>query len=153
MNEVPNYSEMILSEFLNLFKQGKVSAHSHMKNLLEMALADGHYDNSEDQLLKSIASKHGVSSKKLIDIQQSPEKIEFIVPDNAKEKFNQFFDLVHMMVIDEDVDREELRLCVVFAKKFGYDPDRSEELVESVASNISSGNSLEETRKRVEWML
>ncbi len=144
---------MILSEFLNLFKQGKVSAHSHMRNLIEMALADGKYLTTEDSLLKTIAKKHGVSPKKLLDIQDSPDKIEFHIPEDAGEKFHQFYDLVSMMVVDDHIDSEEVKLCEVFAKKFGYPPDKCPELVDSIAANISAGNSVEETRKRIDWMI
>ena len=54
-----------------------------------------------------------------------------------------------MMVVDKDIDNEELKLCVIFAKKFGYKPEYSEELVNSVAGNISMGHPLEETKARV----
>ena len=144
---------MILSEFLSLFKQGKVSAHSHMKNLIEMAMADGHYDNVEDELLNKLAAKNGVSKKKLEDIKGSKEQIEFITPEDEGVKFQQLFDLVHMMVVDDDVDREEFRLSILFAKKFGYPPEKAEEIVESIAGNISAGNSWQEARKRMEWIL
>lgn len=144
---------MILSEFLSLFKQGKVTAHSHMKNLLEMAMADGHYDPAEDDLLHTIASKNGISKNKLEQIRGTRDQIEFVVPDDESEKFRQLFDLIHMMVVDEDVDQEEFRLSIVFAKKFGYDVNRAEEIVESIASNISAGNNWEETQKRMEWIL
>ena len=80
---------MILSEFLNLFKQGKVSAHSHMKNLLEIAFADGHFDEIEGKLLNKLASKHGVNKKVLEDIKSKKIEVDFIIPENPKEKFNQ----------------------------------------------------------------
>ena len=144
---------MILSEFLSLFKQGKVSAHSHMKNLLEMAMADGQYEPSEDELLNTLAAKNGISKKKLEEIRGTQDQIEFVVPEDDGVKFQQLYDLVHMMVVDDDVDQEEFRLSILFAKKFGYPAEKAEEIVESLASNISLGNSWQETRKRMEWIL
>ena len=144
---------MILSDFLQLFKQGKVSAHSHMKNLIEMAMADGHYDEVENKFLVKTASKHGVSKKTLTAIKENKIEVEFIVPTSDQEKFTQLFELVHMMVIDDHIDDEELKLCVIFAKKFGYSDIRSNELVESMASNIKNGHNIQETQKRVNWLL
>jgi len=144
---------MLLTEFLSLFKQGKVSAHSHMKNLLEMAMVDGEYDKTEDKLLKQLARKYGISQSKLEEIRKNKENIEFVVPEKSEEKFNQLFDLVNMMVIDEHIAREEMSLCNVFAKKFGFDSNNSAELVDSIASNIRNGQSLKETRTRVQWLL
>ena len=144
---------MILSEFLNLFKQGKVSAHSHMKNLIEIALADGHFDEVEGDLLQKLAYKHGVKKKVLDEIRNNKVEVKFVVPEDAQEKFNHLFELVHMMVIDEKIDQEELRLCVIFAKRFGYNPEHCEELVDSLASNIRNGQSFKEAQKRVNWII
>jgi len=144
---------MNLQEFLGLFRQGKISAKSHMKNLLEMAWADGEFDQSEKDFLNKLSRKYGVSKRQLDEIRQEKDTIHFIVPEDEDEVFTELFELVQMMVIDEDIDREELRLCILFAKKFGYKHDSCEELVDSIASNIRNGHSLDETKRRVEWLI
>ena len=144
---------MKLIEFLNLFRQGKISAKSHMKNLLEMAMADGQFDKTEEVYLKKLAKKYGVSKKQLEDIHNNKESIEFIVPDEEDEVFIELYELTKMMVIDENIDREELKLCVLFAKKFGYKPENCEELVDSISSNIRNGHTINETKRRVSWLL
>lgn len=144
---------MKFSQFLGLFKEGKVGAKSHMKNLVEMAMVDGHFDNSEKTLLDSIAKKYSVSSTQLKTIKDDPEAIEFEIPKNETKRFEQFYDLVNMMVIDEYVDREEIKLCEVFARKFGYKESKTEELVDAVANNIKNGQSLKDTKQRVAWLL
>ena len=93
--------------------------------------------------------KHNVSRSKIEEIRKNKDTIEFLVPDSEDEKFNQFYDLVNMMVVDKDIDREELKLCVLFAKKFGYKPELCQELVDSVAGNISMGHPKSETKARV----
>ena len=144
---------MNLQEFINLFREGKVSAKSHMKNLLEMAMADGHLEKSEEQYLSKLSRKYGISKKQLDEINENKENIEFIVPEKEDEVFIQLFELTNMMVIDENIDSEELRLCVLFAKKFGYKVENCEELVDSIASNIRNGHNLEETQRRVSWLI
>ena len=42
-------------DILNVFRNGKGTAKSHMKNLIEMAAVDGHFDTVEYDLLKNIA--------------------------------------------------------------------------------------------------
>jgi len=144
---------MKFSEFLTLFKQGKVGAKSHMKNLLEIALVDGHFDDTEMDLLKNIAKKHNISESQLKEIQSNMEGIEFEVPQDEDVKFSQLYDLVNMMTIDEYINQDEAMLCVIFAKKFGYDNSKAEELVNSMAGMIQSGVDFKETRKRVDWLI
>lgn len=144
---------MKLNEILLLFKQGKSTARSHMKNLIEMAIADGNIDNIEYDLLKKIAKRNKISGRQLKQIQENPSIVEFEVPVDAAEKFHQLYDLVHMMVVDKEVHAEERKLCNIFAAKFGYQRSHIEELINTIQSNIETGHDHNNTMKRVNWML
>jgi len=142
---------MKFSEIIGMFKEGKSTSKSHMKNLLEIAMSDSHYDDEEHKLLLKLAKKHGVSERELKKIQDNPESVEFELPANQDEKFEQFYELIHMMTIDQKILDEEMSLCRVFAKKFGYKSPR--ELVEAISLNIQNDQSWEETQKRVITLL
>lgn len=144
---------MKFSEILNLFRQGKSTAKSHMKNLIEVAAADGNFDEVEYQLLQRIAKRNGISGGQLKSIRNNPDTVAFEVPEDKLEKFSQLYDLVHMMIIDNEVHSEEKKLCNLFAIKFGYPRERVEEIISTIQSNIGNGNDHENTLQRVEWML
>ena len=143
---------MNFSELLQLFKEGKGSAKSHMKNLLEIAYVDGHFDDSENELLIKLAQKHKISEKQLEEIKKNPDSVAFEVPKKDKDKFEQLYDLVAMMLADEYVDTEEFKLCVLYAKKFGYKDSSAHEIVDTIAGNLKHGQSSAETMKRVELL-
>ncbi|NNF20883.1 MAG: hypothetical protein HKN67_02995 [Saprospiraceae bacterium] len=142
---------MKFSEIIGLFKEGKSTSKSHMKNLLEIAMADSHYDDEEHKLLLKLASKHGVSERELKKIQDNPDAVEFELPESEDEKFEQFYELIHMMTIDQKILDEEMSLCRVFAKKFGYSKPR--DLVEAISLNIQNDQPCDETQKRVITLL
>jgi uncharacterized tellurite resistance protein B-like protein len=144
---------MKFTEILNLFKQGKGTARSHMKNLIEMAAVDGNFDQVEFELLKTIAKRNGISESQLKEIRQNPNDIVFEIPADKREKFHQLYDLVHMMSVDNAIHDEESKLCNLYAIKFGYNRDRIKELIEAVRSNILNKQTHDETMKRVEWMI
>lgn len=144
---------MSFSDILKLFNQGKGSAKSHMKNLIEMAAVDGNFEAIEFNLLKTIAKRNGISESQLNDIRKNPTGIKFEIPTDSKEKFNQLFDLVHMMTVDNAVHDEEAKLCVLFAIKFGYPRMNVKELIDTVRSNIQHGQTSEETLKRVQMLI
>lgn len=144
---------MSFSDILKLFNQGKGSAKSHMKNLIEMAAVDGNFEAIEFNLLKTIAKRNGISESQLNDIRKNPTGIKFEIPTDSKEKFNQLFDLVHMMTVDNAVHDEEAKLCVLFAIKFGYPRMNVKELIDTVRSNIQHGQTPEETLKRVQMLI
>ncbi|HMI67776.1 MAG TPA: hypothetical protein VK517_17160 [Cyclobacteriaceae bacterium] len=144
---------MNFHEILSLFQQGKGSARSHMKNLIEIAAVDGNFDEVEYDLLKSIARRNGISEGQLGEIRKNPTKIKFEVPGDRQEKFHQLYDLVHMMTIDKAIHEEEVKLCNLFAVKFGYHREGVKELVDTIMANIHHGQGHDETMKRVAIMI
>jgi uncharacterized tellurite resistance protein B-like protein len=140
-------------EIISLFKQGKGTARSHMKNLIEMAAIDGNFDLVEYDLLKKIAKRNNITESQLKAIHDNPSKIDFVLPTENREKFDQFYDLVHMMSIDNTVHQEEMKLCNLFAIKFGYSREKASEIIKTIQSNIQNNQTHQETYKRIEWML
>ena len=144
---------MNFSDILNMFNQGKGTARSHMKNLIEMAAVDGNFEDIEYELLKTIAKRNGISEGQLKEIRKNPEGIQFEIPSDKKEKFHQLYDLVHMMSVDNAIHDEEAKLSVLFAIKFGYPRINVKELVDTIRSNIQHSQSYEETMKRVAMLI
>ena len=144
---------MNFSDILNLFNQGKGTAKSHMKNLIEMAAVDGSFEDIEYELLKTIAKRNGISESQLKEIRKNPAGIKFEVPTDKKEKFHQLYDLVHMMSVDNAIHDEEAKLSVLFAIKFGYPRINVKELIDTIRLNIQHGQSHDETMKRVVMLI
>jgi len=117
-----------------------------------MAIVDGQVDGSEQELIKGLSKKYGVSNRQLEKIRKDPDAIEFVMPEDENEKFEELYELVHMMVADKYMEFPEINLCIVFAKRFGYNPENAQELVNDIAKNIKNGSNLSDTRRRVEWM-
>jgi len=138
---------MKFTQIIGLFKESKSVSRSHMKNLLEIAMADNHFDDSEYQLLKKLAKKYHISSKGLEKIKENPLMIDFELPLNEDEKFEQFYELVHMMTVDGEIDRAEMSLCRIFAKKFEY--DNGQEMIDIIIENIKNGLDWKESMVRV----
>lgn len=144
---------MKFSDILSHFKQGKGTARSHMKNLIEMAAVDGNFEQIEYELLKTIAKRNGISEAQLKAIQNNPNDIVFEVPADKRDKFHQLYDLVHMMSVDNAIHDEESKLCYLFAIKFGYTPSPAKELIDAIRANILNKQSHDETMKRVSLLI
>ncbi|MDX2195901.1 MAG: hypothetical protein NW207_05745 [Cytophagales bacterium] len=140
----------VLDVFLSpKIKKGK----AHLRNLAQMALADGKIDDAEYEFLQDIAAKYGVSANevdKLITI--GITKKDFSQEKSIK-KFEQIFDLVKMMMVDNNINANELSMCKKFAQKIGFAVNKVDELIDSIKMNISLGNSMEETQLRVAYLI
>ena len=138
--------------FKSLLGGDKTDA-SHIKNLIEMAAADGRLHESEKELLKTLARRYGISESHLSEIQNNPNKVELKVPKNERKKFQQLYDLIYMMGIDNHIHSNEADLAKTLAIKFGYKPEIARELVDVISENIKNGNTVDETMKRAQLMI
>lgn len=116
-----------------------------------MALVDGHYDETEMGLLKKLAQKYNIPEDELRKIQDNPSNAEIEIPEDDDEKFEQFYELVNMMTIDGNIYDEEINLCVIFGKKFGY--NNVHDAIEAMIQDIKNGLPMENTRNSVDWLL
>ena len=140
---------MNFKDILSLFKQGKASARSHMRNLIEIAVADGGFGEEEQRLLEYAAMRNSISQLQLKEIQANASTVRFESPRSEEEKFFQLYDLVHMMSVDENIHQEELRLCEIFAIKFGYRKEVVKEMIEVIRENIKKWIGPKETMQTV----
>jgi uncharacterized tellurite resistance protein B-like protein len=140
---------MSFKDILSLFKIGQATAKSHMRNLIEIAAADGGLASEEQRLLEYAAIRNNISSQQLKEIQADVSKIRFDVPSNEEDKFIQLYDLVHMMTIDKNIHGEELRLCEIFAIKFGYRKEVVRQMIEMIRQNIEKWVGPKETMQMV----
>ncbi len=140
---------MSFQEIIDHFKLGKATAKSHMRNLIEIAAADGKVGSEEQRLLELAAQRNNISTLELKTIQANVSKVRFEVPGNEEVRFSQLYDLVHMMTVDQIIDGEELWLCEVFAIKFGYRKEIVREMIQVIQQNIEKWNGPKETMEIV----
>jgi uncharacterized tellurite resistance protein B-like protein len=143
---------MKFTDLLGSFKS-KTGGPGHIKNLIEMAAADGQFLDSEKELLKTIAKRNGISESQLSDIQKNPSKFDFEVPKDPNQKFYQLYDLCQMMGVDNHVHTNESELAKLFAIKFGYKQEVAKDLVNAISENIKNGNTADEAMKRTQMLM
>lgn len=103
---------------------------SHLKNLIELALADGNMDDVELRLLKDIAARLDMTMEDIEDIRKYPEHIKFTPPSSDKAKVKQISDLVKMMIADRKIEPNEVKLCKSLAIKLNLAPNIVDDLIE-----------------------
>ena len=140
---------MNVKDILNLAKIGQATAKSHMRNLIEIAAADGNLASEEQRLLEYAAHRNNISTVQLKEIQADVSKIRFDVPSNEEDKFTQLYDLVHMMTIAKNIHGEELRVCEIFAIKFWYRKEVVRQMIEMIRQNIEKWVGPKETMQMV----
>lgn len=100
-------------------KEDKSVKESHLKNLMVLAMADGHLAEIEEHLLVAIAHRLGLSEENVAAIKGDLENVKFVLPKKYDDRIEQFSDLLTLMAIDGNIDPEEEEVCREFASKYG----------------------------------
>ncbi len=104
---------------------------SHLKNLISIALADGHLADDEWELLLYLGSRLGMGQEEIAAIKENPETIRFVIPNTHEERVQQIEDLVLVMSIDHEIDPEEVSLCKKIALKLDVLPQLVDSIIQS----------------------
>ena len=102
---------------------------SHMKNLMVLAMADGHLAEIEKHLLVSIAHRHGLDEKDIEEIRGNIDNISFVLPEKYDDRIEQFNDLLTLMSVDSKIDESEEKHCRDLAKKYELMPSVVDEMI------------------------
>jgi len=120
----------------NIFSNNeKARNKSHIKNLIEVAIADGKIDESEFELIVEIASKYDISKAEAIAIRDNQSEIEFYPRSNYKAKVTWVEDLVNVLLADKVIEENELRVCKELAKKLKLSEYLVDDLINTVLNN------------------
>ena len=104
---------------------------SHVKNLISVAMADGHLDGDEWELLVIIAKRLDMSEEEIVRVKNNRDNINFVPPKSYDEKVQQIKDLVAVMTIDHQINQKELELCKKISLKLDLLPQIVDQIIEN----------------------
>ena len=117
----------ILSNIFGPDKEGL--RRSHVKNLVSIALADGHLSEDEWELLVYLASRLGMEEEEINAIRENPEAVKFVMPKTHDQRVQQIEDLVLLMTIDHDINPNEVELCKKISLKLDVLPQIVDDII------------------------
>jgi len=131
-------------KFLELFdSRDKKKRLNHIRNLVALACADGSLDKNEMDLIFKIGVRAGLSPDELHRIFQRPESIAFYPPDSYRERIEQLYDMVMVMMVDGDLHDNEITLCKLTAIKLGFKHQIIDKMVHDTVEMIAKGIAVE----------
>jgi len=124
---------------------------SQLKTLVQLAVVDGRFDESEEKMIKTIAEANNVPSEETQQIinagmssREKEESLDF-TSLSFDEKFEHLYNIVQLMKIDREVYLSEIKFCERLAEKLGFD----RKVVSKLSSNIFSDPSITADREKL----
>lgn len=93
---------------------------NHLKNLVALARADGHFHDKEKDYLYKIGEKYQLKPQQIERIIEGKEASELHIPAEHHKKVAFLYDTVGMMLADGVIDDKEMEFCEDMCTRFGY---------------------------------
>lgn len=127
----------------------------YINQLFRVAWADGSLDEMEEQYIYSIGRKLGMEKEELQNVRDNfnPATLAYKPPRKREERFFMLFYLINMILADNEVHPEEMRITENIVMKLGYDPDTVDTIIRAIEANQAKDISAEETYESLKMQL
>lgn len=122
---------------------------SHIKNLLALACADGHLTKDEVSLIFRIGVNAGLTPEELNRILERPDSVKFCPPETYKERIEQLYDMVMVMMVDGEISEREVAFCKMIAMELGFSHQIIDQMVRDLIEMVVRGVALEVALQRL----
>jgi uncharacterized tellurite resistance protein B-like protein len=93
----------------SFFEHQKLSFRkNYLRNLIQLASADGHLDESEKTVLYEIGKQRNLKDWQIAELLDDKSPLEVFIPDSFLNKMNLLFDLMKLIYADGVVDEKEV---------------------------------------------
>jgi len=138
---------------LNIFGKSKKKKSFHLINLINVANRDGILDKNEIEYITHIGHKLGFSKMEIFNHFENPSSYKLETPISPKEVIEQLFDMVAVMLIDNDINKKEIEYITAYGVAMGieenYLHDTILEFVTGIKENIDKENIRDSIKKLV----
>ncbi len=127
----------------------------YINQLFRVAWADGSLDQVEVQYIYSVGKKLGMEKEELQDVRDNfdPATLSYKPPRKREDRFFMLFYLINMILADDAVHPEEMRITENIVMKLGYDPDTVDAIIGAIKTNQKKDISAEETYENLKVQL
>lgn len=116
----------------------------HIKNLFILGKSDGELHENEINIISQIAKKQNLTALELSLILNEETNIPFILPESFITRLSMLYDSVLLMVSDFKIHQNEKLICIDLAKKFEFNPQIIDRLIDDILKYIIEGKECDE---------
>jgi len=117
---------------------------NHIKHLFLLGKSDKNLNDKEISIITQIAKHHGLSYKDIEYITSKTDEIPFSIPETFTDRLAALYDLVVLMVSDFEIHENEKNFCIDLAKKYEFNPQIIDELIEDILAYVIEGKECNE---------
>ncbi len=119
----------------------------HFKHLVQVALADGKIEENEFKMLHRLGKNMGFTDPEIDDLLDSTKQSAYNPPYELSRRFEQIYGIVKMVLADDKIENNEMRLATGLALKSGFSENEIPALLVLLIDGIKNGEDEEDLFK------
>jgi len=119
----------------------------HFKHLVQVALADGKIEENEFKMLHRLGKNMGFTDPEIDDLLDSTKQSAYNPPYELFRRFEQIYGIVKMVLADDKIENNEMRLATGLALKSGFSENEIPALLVLLIDGIKNGEDEEDLFK------
>ena len=138
-----------------LRKNTSESEKDYLKQLFSIASADGNLDATELDYIVSIGKQLNFSEEEINALQNSTDTTRraLRLPDHEEGRFFMLFSLINLILADDEVHPQEMKITESIVMRLGYAPDTVHAIINTIQYNQANGVSSEDTYRHLKRYL
>lgn len=121
---------------------------NHLNILVHLARIDGELEEKERALIEHLGIKGGLTEEEILDIIENPSPFR-IDAYTLVDRFEQFSNVIEMMMVDGKLHERELKFCAKLSKKMGVQDVLIHILIKVIVEGKYTHKEKEEIRKEI----
>src|SRR5688572_29903390 len=114
----------------SFFEHQKLSFRkNYLRNLIQLASADGHLDDTERHVLYEIGTQRKLKIWQIDELLNDPAEFEVFIPESSLNRMNLLYDLMRLIYADGVVEEQEVAYIKGILKAFNLSQDVIAELL------------------------
>lgn len=111
----------------------------HFIHLIQISKADGTISNDEYEVLHKEGKLFGLTDPEIDELINSEKDNNYNPPYSLNEKFDHLYNIVEMVLVDEEVTEREMKLLRRFSHEAGFDDKIIEDLLKLMLEGVAKG--------------
>jgi uncharacterized tellurite resistance protein B-like protein len=108
----------------------------HLKNIIHIANLDGRIDENEKNCIEKIGKKSGITPEEIQHIIDDDKSYDYHAPIDLEERFEFLYELIVMILSDNEVDNSELKIFHTSAISLNIDINMIEEITDFLIHKV-----------------
>ncbi|WP_152285957.1 tellurite resistance TerB family protein [Flavicella marina] len=140
--------------FADIYKTGQHKRNlGHFANIVKLAMSDRIITENEQKVINRLKKQLHITDADYSKVIASPDSFPINPPANINLRLERFYNLISMVVADNAIQKEEIKLLEKISVGLGFSHDQIDRIIKKAVNFVVEGHDLDEFTKQLKKII